>query len=849
MGSAGPEGGASQSLDPRPSAHGESLGARLRAFRGCAGLSQEALAARAGVGLATLKALERDRRQRPQMPTLVRLAEALGLPAAERTELLALAAEAGRRTAATAVAPLPPAGRVRLPVPPTALIGRAADVAAATALLDPDRSAVRLLTLTGPGGVGKTRLAVAVAASLGEAYPDGVVFVDLAPLRDERLVSATIARALELREEGGRSARELLLAHLQARQVLLVLDNFEHLLGAGPLLAELLAGCPRLRLLVTSRVALRLRGERRLTVAPLAATAPEQPPGAMTTNPAVLLFVERAQEVVPGFVLDTTNAAAVAAICRHLDGLPLAIELAAARVGLMQPAALLRRLERHRLSLLTGGAIDLPERQRTLRATLAWSHDLLGPAEQVLFRRLAVFAGGWTLEAAEAICADVKLPSEGVSDALQGLVDGSLIQVRRIDDDASEWRFGILETLREYADEQLSASSEADATFGRLRDWAVALVEQVEPEWLNPAQVARLDREQDNLRAVLGWTIRQADVEAALRLGHGTWLLWYMRGRYAEGRAWLAEILQLPVGPAQAARRSRALASAGHLAGCEGQLVAAEALLRDAQSAAEAANDLVGLGKATHLLGNLARDRGALVEAEQLYTRALEIGRQARSQARQMTSAALLAQVRFERSDVAGASALVAEVLAACEVHDHPMAQAWVLSLSGRIAAQAGDHARAQRAFEAFAQLMQASGSQQGLVWGHLYLGHAALDRGDQAEAAQHFGAVLTVAQATHHQQMLARGLEAVARLLLPTEPQHGCHLVAAAGALRQRLGLPLARHDRFGVESWLPESHAALGSAPQVPLDGPATTVVLADALEACATAARRPTPEPELF
>jgi predicted ATPase/transcriptional regulator with XRE-family HTH domain len=821
------------SVDPSGmDAHTAGFGERLRQFRVQAGLSQAELAERANLSPATVTALERGVRSLPYPRTVEALAAALGLSAAESAELAIRARRSARLRQTPPSRPaLPPDRAPALPVWLTSFVARDREITSIRTLLDPTQSVIRLLTLTGPGGVGKTRLAVAGAATLGAAYPDGMVFVDLAPMQDPRLVTATIAEALGLREGGGRSARELVLEYLRDRRMLLVLDNFEHLLGAAPLLAAVLHHCPRVAMLVTSRAALRIQGEQRFVVEPLPAPAPtdDETPAGIGASPAAQLFVARAQAVVSAFVLDPTNAAAVAAVCRRLDGLPLAIELAAVRAGLLGPEALLRLLE-HRLALLTRGAADLPERQRTLRGTLTWSYDLLEPAAQVLFRRLAVFAGGGTLEAIHAVCGHAGRPEVDLLDKLHGLVDSSL--VRRIDADATEPRFGMLTTLRDYAEEQLTASGEADAIFARLRDWAVVLVERVEPEWLDPAQVARLDREQDNLRAALRWTLQQADVDAALRLGIGMWLLWYVRGRYTEGRAWLDEILHVASGSRHARLRGRALALGGHLATCEGDLVAAESLLREAQVAAEAASDIQGSGTVAHLLGNLARGRGDLPEAERLYTQALEVARQTRSQARQILSAALLAQVRFEQEDIAGARVLVTEVLRACAARDHPLPRAWVLSLSGRIAARAGDHAGAERQFEAFAQAMRAAGSQQGLVFGNLYSGHAALDRGDLAGAARRFREVLTVAQATHDEPMLARGLEGVARLVLPAEPRRGCALLAAAGALREQLGLPRARDDRVGLERWLPETHAAIGSAPG---EVPSTAIALADALKAC--------------
>ena len=334
------------------------------------------------------------------------------------------------------------------------------------------------------------------------------MFVDLAPLRDARLVPAAIARAVGVRESAGRSAGEVLLDALRERRLLLVLDNLEHLLPAAALLAELLGACPAVALLVTSRAALRLSAEQRFPVAPLATPAEDEPsPAAIAAAPAARLFVERARSVVPEFRLEPEGAAMVGAICRRLDGMPLAIELAAARAALLGPAVLLRRLE-HRLSLLTGGPADLPERQQTLRATLAWSHDLLEPAAQVLFRRLAVFAGGWMLEAAEAVCADARVPTDEVLGQLQVLADSSLIQVHRPGEAAGESRFVLLETVREYALEQLEAAGEGDELRARHAAYLLALGEQAERHVASAEQAVwqdRLSGELDNLRAALAW--------------------------------------------------------------------------------------------------------------------------------------------------------------------------------------------------------------------------------------------------------------------------------------------------------------------------------------------------------
>jgi predicted ATPase/DNA-binding XRE family transcriptional regulator len=671
------------------------FGAELQRLRKQAGLSQEALAERAGIAVATVAALERGRRRHPHPRTLAALVAGLRLDPAGRARLLELAEPAAvTRTQ-------PAAWQADLPIPSTPLIGRADDVAEASALLAPASASVRLLTLVGPGGVGKTRLALAVASALAGAFDDGVVFVDLARLHDERLVPAAIAHALGVHESGRRSARELLLEFLHDRQLLLVLDNLEHLLGAASLLAELLQRAPRLTLLVTSRTALRLRAERRLPVPPLATPARDAcARDAIVSAPAVALFVERARAAEPEFQLTAANAPAVAQLCRRLDGLPLALELTAAWVPLLPPEVLLRRLEQ-RLPLPAADGGEAPARQQTLRTTLTWSYDLLGPAERRLFRRLAVFAGGWTLDAAEAVCADADLAVDDVLDVLSSLLDSSL--VRRVSADGEETRFGLLETVRDYAAGRLAERTEGALVLRRHRDWYVAWVARARPELTGPDQATwyrRLAIELDNCRAARAWSKSDpTGDEPELRLAAGLARFFHFRMPGAEARDWLREALVRGPAPASVARglaltwlgqseylageadvgrarlveavavarqagESRLVAlSLRHLALYVGDPRAEPLLLQEAAETARAAGDSRELALALSYLGAIHEYAGEGARAECLYREAVGAAREARDAVASADGLLRLGQLRLARADRGAAAAAMSEAL------------------------------------------------------------------------------------------------------------------------------------------------------------------------------------------
>jgi predicted ATPase/DNA-binding CsgD family transcriptional regulator len=541
----------------------------------------------------------------------------------------------------------------KVPATFTPLVGREREVAAISTFLS--QTEKRFLTLIGVGGIGKTRLSLEVAQLLRSCFADGVCFVELAALRDPGLVVPTLATRLGIKEGGREPIVERLKGTLRDKRLLLLLDNFEHLLPAAPQVEELLAACPALHIIVTSRTPVRVRAEYLFPVAPLAlpdlSRLPE--PSVLAHTAAVALFVQRAQAIQPGFQLTSANARIIAEICVRLDGLPLAIELAAARVSVLSPPELLARLS-SRLGLLTRGAWDLPERQQTLRKTIQWSYDLLSAEEQRLFRCLSVFVGGCTVDAAETVWTTLS-DDQGAGQVLNGvasLTDKSLLQ--RTEQEGQESRLVMLETIREYGLEMLAACQELEATQRAHAAYYLALAEEAEGKiggQEHAAWVKRLEREHDNLRTAMHWFLEQGkDREAALRMSAGLHVFWAIQDHFLEGRTFLEQALARSEGAAPPVRL-KALIAAVAITLHAGDLSRCEAFCKECLSLCRTLEDKFGRGFSLFALGCIARYRENFAAARSLFEESLALAREMGYKEGMLWSLLFLAYLAYEQGD------------------------------------------------------------------------------------------------------------------------------------------------------------------------------------------------------
>jgi len=634
--------------------------------------------------------------------------------------------------------PLRTAGRTgsaNLPARALRLIGREDELSAIGALLR--RADVRLLTLTGTGGTGKTSLAVETAAQCIHDFRDGVAYVALAPIVESSLVFAAIAQTLAVSAHGEQEPLDAVIDYLRDRQLLLVLDNFEQVLNAAEGVASLVASCPATKVLVTSRFALRLSAEREFPVSPLRTpdTARRGTAAALRAYPAVELFAQRAAAVKPGFGMDDESAVTVAEICQRLDGLPLAIELAAARIKLFSPRALLARLDR-RLDLLSGGARDLPARHRTLRQAIGWSYDLLDPAEQAVFRRLAVFAGGCSLDAAEPVCAAAGEPAMPAFEGVSALVDKSLLRQSAGDDD--EPRFLMLDTVREFALEQLAASGEDGATRAAHADVLIALVERATPELSGPAQphwLDRLEREHDDLRAAFDWTIRTGDAARALRLGAALCRFWIIRGFHTEGRQRLRAALALQHSPAEEPVRARVLSGAAILAYEQADLKEANAHLQEALQHYRDVGDTRGIAETLNHLGWVALYAGDIDRGQALSDEALALHEQRADMRGVALSLTNLGAVALQRGELGRARSLYERALELRRAQNDARSIAYgALNLSWTLS-RLGQLDRAVALTKDAERTLRVLGDRQILAYACFVLAEAALERGNAADA------------------------------------------------------------------------------------------------------------------
>ncbi len=688
-----------------------------------------------------------------------------------------------------------------LPVPRTSFVGREQPVTEAIQLLlRPD---IRLLSLTGPGGAGKTRLAIAIGGAIADRFTAGVQFVNLASITRPDLVATALADALEIQQAAGRTIPQLIGDQLKdSGPFLLLLDNFEQVIAAATVVAEMLEACPSLKIVVTSRSCLHIYGEQEFPVTPL------------PQNSAIELFAQRAAAVWPGFAINAENAPAIQEICSRLDGLPLAIELAAARTRVLSPGAILDRLQSP-LQLLTGGALDQPERQQTLRKAIDWSYSLLNDTEQRLFRRLAVFVGGCTLEATEAVCntrRDLAMePLEGLS----SLVDKNLVQP--MDRAQTESRFTMLETIREFALERLLESGDHTSARRAHAAYCLVLAEEGNPELSSADRtrwLSQCDAEIDNFRAALDWLFQTLDLDWSLRLCGALFRFWDMREHLSEGRIRIETVLRL-CGEERTRERARLSHFLGALASAQGDYRAAEHALQRGLSLYEELGDESGIAASLNALAIVARDRGDYASAQANFERSLACWRLLSDRLAIARCLHNLANVVKVRGDYPRARWALGEATDIFEELGDRSGAAWSVNQQGDIARETGDTVTARQCYRRALSAFRKTGDPWGSARSLTDLGYIDCEQGNHLEGHTAFREAMELFAGLGHRRGMARVLEGYACLALAEgQAARALTLASAAAQLRRLISAPLPQAEQSKFDRWLAPAWGTLSEA-----------------------------------